>query len=93
MRGHLPTARPLRPPADRRAPASHPLGRLVRHVRPVLRRTGELRAVNSLLTEILQAGNGAVRQRRALQRDVRPADVVAVLSRHTGQDCLPETAA
>ncbi|MFT7837900.1 glutamate--cysteine ligase [Saccharothrix sp. BKS2] len=79
--------------ANRRAPASHLLGHLVRHVRPVLRRTGELRAVNSLLTKVLQVGNGAVRQRRALQRDGRLADVVAVLSRHTGQDCLPETAA
>ncbi|UJW31130.1 glutamate--cysteine ligase [Saccharothrix sp. AJ9571] len=78
---------------NRRVPAAHLLRRLIRHVRPALRHTGELHAVNVLLTKVLQNGNGAVRQRRAFQRRGRLEDVVALLSRDTGEDRLPETAA
>ncbi|QTR03119.1 glutamate--cysteine ligase [Saccharothrix algeriensis] len=77
----------------RRVPAAHLLRRLVRHVRPALRRTGELRAVESLLTKVLRNGNGAVRQRRAFQARGRLEDVVALLTRDTNQDWVPETAA
>ncbi|MFI9005669.1 glutamate--cysteine ligase [Actinosynnema sp. NPDC053489] len=77
----------------RRVPAVELLRRLVRHVRPALRRTGELRAVNALLTKVLQHGNGAVRQRQAFQLRGRIEDVVALLTRDTGQDWVPETAA
>ncbi|QFZ21093.1 carboxylate-amine ligase [Saccharothrix syringae] len=79
--------------ANRRVPAAHLLHGLVRHVRPVLRRTGELREVNALMSEVLQGGNGAVRQRRALQRRGRLEDVVAVLSRDTAGERVPGTAA
>ncbi|MFD7656131.1 glutamate--cysteine ligase [Actinosynnema sp. NPDC059797] len=79
--------------ANRRAPATHLLRRLVHHVRPALRRSGELRAVSTLMTKVFQVGNGAVRQRRALRRRGRLEDVMALLARNTGQDCLPETAA
>ncbi|MFD1145568.1 carboxylate-amine ligase [Saccharothrix hoggarensis] len=78
---------------NRRVPAAHLLRRLIRHVRPALRQSGELRAVNALFTKVLQNGNGAVRQRRAFQRRGRIEDVVALLSRDTGHDWLPETAA
>ncbi|MBB5957278.1 carboxylate-amine ligase [Saccharothrix tamanrassetensis] len=79
--------------ANRRVPAAHLLRRLVRHVRPALRRSGELRAVNALLTKVLQNGNGAVRQRQAFQRRGRVEDVVELLTRDTSHDRLPETAA
>ncbi|MEU4805030.1 glutamate--cysteine ligase [Actinosynnema sp. NPDC023587] len=79
--------------AHRRVPAAHLLRRLVRHVRPALRHTGELRAVSALFTKVLHNGNGAVRQRRAFQRRGRIEDVVELLSRDTGQDWLPDTAA
>ncbi|WP_447002099.1 carboxylate-amine ligase [Saccharothrix isguenensis] len=78
---------------NRRVPAAHLLRRLIRHVRPALRRTGDLRAVNALSTKVLQNGNGAVRQRRAFRRRGRIEDVVALLARDTGHDWLPETAA
>lgn len=74
-------------------PAVELLRQLVRHVRPVLREAGELREVENLLTRVLRDGNGAVRQRRALRQRGKLEDVVAVLSRHTLQDCVPETAA
>jgi carboxylate-amine ligase len=77
----------------RRVPAAELLHRLIGHVRPALRRTGELRTVNALLAKVLQNGNGAVRQRQALERRGRLADVVALLTRDTDQDWLPETAA
>ncbi|RAS63619.1 carboxylate-amine ligase [Lentzea atacamensis] len=77
----------------RRTPAVELLRRLVRDVGPVLRHTGELRAVNALLTKVLRLGNGAVRQRQAFQRRGRLEDVLAVLDRATGQDSRPETAA
>jgi carboxylate-amine ligase len=78
---------------NRRLPAAHLLRRLVHHVKPVLHQTGELRTVNALLTKVLQLGNGAVRQRQAFRRRGRLEDVLTVLSRTTGQDCQPETAA
>ncbi|PWK84620.1 hypothetical protein C8D88_108235 [Lentzea atacamensis] len=74
-------------------PAVQLLRRLVRHIGPVLRQTGELQAVKALLAKVLQLGNGAVRRRRAFQRRGRLEDVLAVLGRTTGQDCQPETAA
>ncbi|CCH32583.1 glutamate--cysteine ligase [Actinosynnema sp. NPDC047251] len=78
---------------NHRVPAAHLLRRLIRHVRPALRRSGELRAVNALSTKVLQNGNGAVRQRKAFQRRGRLEDVVTILSRDTGHDWLPDTAA
>ncbi|RKT54172.1 carboxylate-amine ligase [Saccharothrix australiensis] len=78
---------------NRRVPAAHLVRGLLRHVRPALRRSGELHAVNALLTKVLQNGNGAVRQRRAFRQRGRIEDVVAVLTRDTGHDWLPETAA
>ncbi|SES08588.1 carboxylate-amine ligase [Lentzea xinjiangensis] len=78
---------------NRRVPAAQLLHHLLRHVKPVLRETGELRAVTALLAKVLQLGNGAVRQRQAFQRRGRLEDVLAVLSRTTGQDCRPDTAA
>jgi carboxylate-amine ligase len=77
----------------RRVPTAELLHRLIGHVRPALRRTGELRTVNALLAEVLRNGNGAVRQRQAFERRGRLADVVALLTRDTDQDWLPETAA
>ncbi|MGM1064597.1 carboxylate-amine ligase [Saccharothrix sp. Mg75] len=74
-------------------PAVQLLRQLVRHVRPALRETGELRTVNALLTKVLRDGNGAVRQRLAFGRRGRLEDVVDVLTRTTAQDCLPGTAA
>lgn len=78
---------------SRRAPAVQLLWQLVREVGSVLRQTGELRAVNALLTKVLRLGNGAARQRQAFERRGRLEDVLAVLDRATGQDCWPGTAA
>lgn len=78
---------------NRRTPAVQLLRKLVREAGPVLRQTGELRAVNALLTKVFQHGNGAARQRQAFQRHGRLEDVLAVLDRATGQDCRPDTAA
>ncbi|MDU0294423.1 glutamate--cysteine ligase [Saccharothrix longispora] len=79
--------------SSRRVPAADLLRRLVRHVRPVLCRTGELRAVNALLTKVFHGGNGAVRQLRAFRRRGRLEDVVEVLTRDTVLDFAPGTAA
>jgi carboxylate-amine ligase len=79
--------------SGRRAPAEQLLRQLVRHVKPVLRETGEFQAVTALLTKVLRDGNGAVRQRRAFERRGLVEDVVAVLARNTLQDCVPEPAA
>ncbi|MFE9750210.1 glutamate--cysteine ligase [Saccharothrix saharensis] len=78
---------------NRPVPTADLLRRLVGHVRPALRRTGDLRTVNTLLTKVLQNGNGAVRQRQAFEQRGRLEDVVAALTRDTGQDWRPETAA
>lgn len=49
---------------------------LIRHIRPALERTGDLDMVTCGLDRLAAAGTGAARQRAALARRGRPADVV-----------------
>jgi glutamate---cysteine ligase / carboxylate-amine ligase len=77
----------------RRVPAVELLNQLLRHVRPVLADTGELRATRTLLTRLLRHGNGAVLQRAAFGIKGSLADVVSTLARHALHDHAPGTAA
>jgi glutamate---cysteine ligase / carboxylate-amine ligase len=75
---------------DRPVPAVDLLRRLMRHVRPALAETGELRRTKSLISKVLAHGNGAVRQRRALAAGGTAADLVDSLAQHTLQDWWPD---
>ncbi|OLF18740.1 carboxylate-amine ligase [Actinophytocola xanthii] len=79
--------------SGRLVPATEMLNQLLRHVRPVLADTGELRATRTLLTRVLRNGNGAVLQRAAFGVRGSLLDVVSTLARHALQDRAPDTAA
>lgn len=59
------------------APARTLLENLVEHVRPALEAVGDYDLVSSELRRVAEEGNGAMRQRRAWQRDHDVADVIA----------------
>jgi carboxylate-amine ligase len=59
------------------APARMLLSRMVEHVRPALEAVGDYDLVTSELDRVAEQGNGAMRQRRAWQRDHDVADVIA----------------
>ena len=53
------------------------LGRLVDHVRPALEAAGDYELVTTGLARVADAGNGAIRQRRAWERRHDVGDVLA----------------
>jgi glutamate---cysteine ligase / carboxylate-amine ligase len=62
----------------RPAPVPELLDLLVGHVGPALDEVGERKFVEETLQKVLREGNGAIRQRRALQQGDDVTDVVAV---------------
>jgi carboxylate-amine ligase len=62
--------------ARRAAPAAEVVGRLLEFVRPALEEAGEWDEVSALVAETLARGNGARRQREALER---AGDLVGVV--------------
>ncbi|GAA3463062.1 glutamate--cysteine ligase [Saccharothrix longispora] len=78
---------------NRAVPVAELLRGLLRHVRPALARTGELRWVTGMVDEVLVRGNGAVRQRRALRASGSAADLVASLVEPGDRDRRPDNAA
>jgi glutamate---cysteine ligase / carboxylate-amine ligase len=67
----------LDPATSRPRPAPDVLHDLVDHVRVALRDTGDEALVEGRLTEVLDRGTGADRQREVLQRTGRLVDVLA----------------
>lgn len=61
------------------APARQVVGRLLAHLRPALEEDGDWEEIAGLVQRSLGGGNGAVRQRAALARRGRMADVLALL--------------
>jgi carboxylate-amine ligase len=78
---------------NRTTPALIMLDRLVRHVEPALTETGELRRTNTLIRKVLDQGNGAMRQRRALSTSRTTADLIDALAHDTLRDWWPDHAA
>ena len=70
----------------RLVPASELLERLLTHIRPQLDQHDDYTAARAAATRILAVGNGAARQRRALQSGSLTA-VLALLARTTTEDC------
>ena len=68
------------------APARVLLADLVEHVRPALEALGDYEMVRSELARIAEAGNGAMRQRRAWRRRGEVADVIAEAATATLSD-------
>lgn len=79
------------PVSARPASAAGVLGRLLVHILPALEDLGDDRLVVDGLARILEGGSGADRQRRALGRRGRLADVVAdaVLATHSDPVSAP----
>ncbi|CAA9381132.1 MAG: FIG01130456: hypothetical protein [uncultured Nocardioides sp.] len=73
----------LDPQTTRPRPAREVLDDLVAHVRPALEETGDLDHVREGIERVLTVGNGAARQRAALERTGQLTDVVAELARVT----------
>ncbi len=73
----------LDPPG--RVPAALLVERLLEHVRPGLEERGEWAEVEGLVRRTLARGNGATRQRAALQRRGRLEDVVELLGGEVSQ--------
>ncbi len=61
--------------------------RLLDHVRTALSSLGELEQVSTSLDKVFDKGNGAVMQRRALERRSRVADVIDECARRTFEGC------
>ncbi|MER6949285.1 glutamate--cysteine ligase [Nonomuraea sp. NPDC000554] len=64
------------------------LDALVRHSRPALEETGDLEMVTDRLAWLRATGTGAARQRAALAKQGRPADVVDYLMEQTTSGAL-----
>lgn len=62
------------------------LSGLVEHIRPALEAAGDLGVVTAGLKRVADVGNGAVRQRRAWQRNHDVADVLAEVAAATLED-------
>jgi carboxylate-amine ligase len=62
------------------------LSGLVEHIRPALEAAGDLGVVTTGLERVADVGNGAVRQRRAWQRNHDVADVLAEVAAATLED-------
>lgn len=73
----------LDPATGRPRPADHVLATLLDHVRPALADHADLELVTAGLARLADAGNGAERQRRELERTGSLADVVAAAVRTT----------
>ena len=69
------------------------LATLVDHVRPALTDNGDLDLVEERLADVLANGNGARRQREALERTNRISEVAAELGRVTAGMAEAEEAA
>jgi glutamate---cysteine ligase / carboxylate-amine ligase len=73
----------LDPLTARPRPASDVLSDLLEHVRPALTTSGDIALVEERLGQVMTRGNGARRQRAALEKTSRLVDVVADLARAT----------
>ena len=83
----------LDPYDGRPRPAGDVLAALVDHVRPALTDNGDLDLVEERLADVLENGNGARRQREALERTNRISEVAAELGRVTAGMAEAEEAA
>ena len=83
----------LDPYDGRPRPAGDVLAALVDHVRPALTDNGDLDLVEERLADVLENGNGARRQREALERTNRLSEVAAELGRVTAGMAEAEEAA
>jgi carboxylate-amine ligase len=70
-------------------PSTEPILRVVDHIRPALDLLGDYADAQAALTRILEAGNGAVRQRQTLQTGTLD-DVLEILARSTTDTVTPE---
>jgi carboxylate-amine ligase len=83
------TGHAIDPLTLRRTTPTDMLTTLVRHIRPHLEEFGELTPVRTRLKAILADGNGAIRQRQALNHRNHLADVVETALRDTTRDIRP----
>ncbi len=75
--------------AARAIPAREMIDKLLAFARPALEEQGDLEEVSALVSETLERGNGARRQRRVHERAGRLEDVVDMLIEETAQGANP----
>ena len=71
--------------ASRSAPAREVIWKMLDFARPALEEHGEWEEISALVSETLERGNGARRQRRTYKRAGRLEDVVEMLIEETAQ--------
>lgn len=75
--------------AERSVPAREVIQNLLSFTRPALEETGDWEEVSTIVSETLERGNGASRQRAAYERAGKLEDVVDMLVRETAQGTSP----
>lgn len=75
--------------AERSVPAREVIQNLLGFTRPALEETGDWEEVSTIVSETLERGNGASRQRAAYERAGKLEDVVDMLVRETAQGTSP----
>jgi carboxylate-amine ligase len=71
--------------AQRILPAREIIEKLLTFARPALEENGDWEEISALVSETLERGNGARRQRRTYEQTGRLEDVVAMLIEETAQ--------